>query len=819
MNAIASIVPAAELLINNMASVRASLRNIGIAPENPRFNEPADDGIPNLAATLLPGDGAGLMIPLFVRSGRAKEQPWMALDGRRRLLGYLWLVEQGLLTLDHEIDLLICDTKEQQARATVLLNTEHLQPHPADKIRAIGNLTKKRMNVAAIAKALGYDETDVKKYKALADVHPVCLDAYRDGRITLDDLKLLARLPDASVQKEWGEAAFQARYFNTSGLRATVQGARVDINDARFTLVTTDAYIAAGGRLEQDLFSQMADRVLDPEILETAWRDRVSLLTQVFADRGIEAFIPATRQVHVPDGHSAGRDTPRDTYYIPANLKKARAKALDHAMVCRAVVGAEGFDFAENLELVADLVAAEGELCAFDHTKRELGAVSLFPDRSYGVRSQWSLLPVPVVEPDEEDETPAAAKVSEPSPYVATRHKVTVPKLVVDTEGLNNALHERRTDMGTKGLIRDLADKPTLALVVLIAQMFKAAVINDSANDYDSASRIRLTPFDSKLGVEPRLDGEVRLRLIEWGKKYAASGLRPIPFIHSLAYGERMTLLAEMVAISLDLREHSVGGSSTRRAEAAEIAELTSFDICDYYTIGGDLLAAHPKKLLLGMLGDMQVQDPNAEKMKKGELVALVEESAAEHRYAPKSLNWLATLAEPVTAIDFDDEDLDEGELEDQDNTGLGDDGIDDGAGLDDALDDAVEGIMANGEPGAVLEPANDEVIAPIEAFEAAASVADVVDPGVVEAVAVLAVDPRMDAAVAELMAQSDLAEHAVRRSIAESTEDERQALLAGYDHLLDNHVAADTTAANEDAPQAANDGVTADDTNVSDAA
>jgi hypothetical protein len=125
-----------------------------------------------------------------------------------------------------------------------------------------------------------------------------------------------------------------------------------------------------------------------------------------------------------------------------------------------------------------------------------------------------------------------------------------------------------------------------------------------------------------------------------------------------------------MVAISLDLREHSVGGSSTRRAEAAEIAQLTSFDICDYYTIGGDLLAAHPKKLLLGMLGDMQVQDPNAEKMKKGELVALVEESAAEHRYAPKSLNWLATLAEPVTAIDFDDEDLDEGELDDQDDTG-----------------------------------------------------------------------------------------------------------------------------------------------------
>ena len=58
------------------------LGDIGIARENLRFNEPPDDDIPTLAATL---KAAGQLQRLTVRPGRGrKEQLWMALDGRRR---------------------------------------------------------------------------------------------------------------------------------------------------------------------------------------------------------------------------------------------------------------------------------------------------------------------------------------------------------------------------------------------------------------------------------------------------------------------------------------------------------------------------------------------------------------------------------------------------------------------------------------------------------------------------------------------------------------------------------------------------------------
>ena len=53
----------------------------------------------------------------------------------------------------------------------------------------------------------------------------------------------------------------------------------------------------------------------------------------------------------------------------------------------------------------------------------------------------------------------------------------------------------------------------------------------------------------------PALDGEVRARLDARRAAYKASGLRPITWVETLAHGEKMALLAELVAMSLNIRE------------------------------------------------------------------------------------------------------------------------------------------------------------------------------------------------------------------------------------------------------------------------
>ena len=69
-----------------MDEITVRLGDLGLAPENLRFQEPADDGVPQLAETVL---AAGVLIPPIVRSGRKGEQAFMALDGRRRRFSLL----------------------------------------------------------------------------------------------------------------------------------------------------------------------------------------------------------------------------------------------------------------------------------------------------------------------------------------------------------------------------------------------------------------------------------------------------------------------------------------------------------------------------------------------------------------------------------------------------------------------------------------------------------------------------------------------------------------------------------------------------------
>ena len=84
-----------------MSRIQVRLGDLGLAKENLRFHEPADDGVPQLADTLL---AAGVVIPPIVRPGRKGEALFMALDGRRRRFGLILLRERGEIDDDYRID-------------------------------------------------------------------------------------------------------------------------------------------------------------------------------------------------------------------------------------------------------------------------------------------------------------------------------------------------------------------------------------------------------------------------------------------------------------------------------------------------------------------------------------------------------------------------------------------------------------------------------------------------------------------------------------------------------------------------------------------
>ena len=123
-------------------------------------------------------------------------------------------------------------------------------------------------------------------------------------------------------------------------------------------------------------------------------------------------------------------------------------------------------------------------------------------DLAQAPSTAWTIMPclTPVVASEGDDDE--AADDDEPfscggsARQEDTHANIEVPCVEVDVEGQSNVFHEVQTDVATRGLIRDLADSPSVALTALIAQLFKGVRLATYASTEDSALAIRPTPYE-----------------------------------------------------------------------------------------------------------------------------------------------------------------------------------------------------------------------------------------------------------------------------------------------------------------------------------
>ena len=300
------------------------------------------------------------------------------------------------------------------------------------------------------------------------------------------------------------------------------------------------------------------------------------------------------------------------------------------------------------------LVLAMAAVAGAPLTRVKIGAVMLSPAASdYGFAATFYSVPLPTdaLPADIEDEVDEE-QLDTSGRYGRAVADVEVPQADVEVEGSSHVFHETRTDVATRGLIRDLADDPSAALTVLVAQLFKQLALQSSGDLQGSALQISATRY-SRGSTAPiaSLDGEVKARLDARRAVYKASGLRPITWVETLPHGEKMALLAELTAMALNLREART--SMIRhgaRAEAAEIAALCAADISAHWTPDQPYLAVHSKKQLFALLEEMGVDDDRAKGLKKDHLVEFVAEAAAGRAWAPAALAWDRTPVEVEAA-------------------------------------------------------------------------------------------------------------------------------------------------------------------------
>jgi ParB family chromosome partitioning protein len=127
------------------------------------------------------------------------------------------------------------------------------------------------------------------------------LDALKKGAVSLQQARLIARIPDTAKQGQMGEQALRGDNYFLYNLRGLVEAGRMTANNRLMKLVGVDAYVAAGGKIEEDLFGELPATIENPELVCDLWRARAEGVTSLLGD--LELTVLFGGETHsAPDG-------------------------------------------------------------------------------------------------------------------------------------------------------------------------------------------------------------------------------------------------------------------------------------------------------------------------------------------------------------------------------------------------------------------------------------------------------------------------------------------------------------------------------------
>src|SRR6185437_2938379 len=148
-------------------------------------------------------------------------------------------------------------------------NVVRLDMHPADQFEAFARLHQdgRGLGIEDIAALFGVSAHTVRQRLRLSAVSPRLLQAYRDEALTLDQVDF-AMTGDQAEQERVHEQ-LQDWQRNPDTIRRLLTHSLVPATDRKVSFVGLDAYTAAGGTVQRDLFSE--DRggwITDTALLE-----------------------------------------------------------------------------------------------------------------------------------------------------------------------------------------------------------------------------------------------------------------------------------------------------------------------------------------------------------------------------------------------------------------------------------------------------------------------------------------------------------------------------------------------------------------------
>lgn len=230
-----------------------------------------EEGIEAYAASIA---AHGLIQALSVRKIDGK---WFVADGNKRLAALRALRDQDRIPADYAVK---CDEAAAEVDAqeiSVAANLIREPLHEADTYTTFKDLAERGYTKEQIAARFGIEVNRVRRMLALGHLSPVILDAWRNDEFGRDAVNCVRAFTLAASPEEqervYRKLKKSDQLYSNAILHALGAGDYAVATQLR--TVGRDAYVAAGGRIIEDLFGKN-HVVLDKKLLARMMEEKLS---------------------------------------------------------------------------------------------------------------------------------------------------------------------------------------------------------------------------------------------------------------------------------------------------------------------------------------------------------------------------------------------------------------------------------------------------------------------------------------------------------------------------------------------------------------
>ena len=261
--------------------LKIPMNQLQFSPENVRRTPASKAAQDELEANIA---ALGVLENLIVR--KIADDAFEVVAGSRRLAALRALRSRGEIEDGYEVPCMVTDGDASEI--SLAENQVRADMHPADQIAAFSALAAKGATAEEIAVRFGISPHTVAQRLRLSQVAPELIDEYREGKISLDVLTAFAGTVDQERQRAAYEAAKAQPYGQVTpyDIKRFLRQDRVAAQDAVAKFVGREAYEAAGGKIELDLFAgEHEDGTFfeDPDLLRSLAQSKLDGIAAEFA--------------------------------------------------------------------------------------------------------------------------------------------------------------------------------------------------------------------------------------------------------------------------------------------------------------------------------------------------------------------------------------------------------------------------------------------------------------------------------------------------------------------------------------------------------